>query len=171
MSTIIDNHLPFRDALQPASFRGAMFHVEAGGKECGRRIVEHEFPKKEYPYAEDMGRRAIGFTIRGYCITYVRDTGVPLYRRDYRIARDALVEELDKEGPGVLQHPTLRTLTVVCQQYRLTEEEKLGGYCVFDMQFIEKGIAPSTVAASARDTLADQSRLMTQQMVEALVNA
>ena len=52
MEFITDNHLPFRDNLMPASFRGAMFHVEAGGKESGRRIVVHEFPKKEFPYAK-----------------------------------------------------------------------------------------------------------------------
>lgn len=168
MALITDNHLPFRDALMPASFRGAMFHVEAGGKESGRRIVLHEFPKKDPPYAEDMGRRAFAFTVRGYCITYVRDTQFPLYSKDYRRARDLLITELELEGPGVLQLPThVQPVAVVCQQYRITEEEKLGGYCVFDMQFVEYGIPPQAIGViSGRDGLIAKTQAMMKQMVD-----
>ncbi|MCA1457709.1 DNA circularization N-terminal domain-containing protein [Bradyrhizobium sp. BRP22] len=52
-----------------------------------RRIVEHEFPKKELPYAEDMGRSAREFTVRGYCNVYPYDSEIVLFRRDYRLAR------------------------------------------------------------------------------------
>lgn len=167
MTLITDNHLPFRDALMPASFRGAMFHVEAGGKESGRRIVLHEFPKKEFPYAEDMGRRAFAFSVRGYCITYVRDTQFPLYSKDYRRARNLLISELEHDGPGILQLPTLSPVDVVCQQYRITEEEKLGGYCVFDMQFVEYGIPPQAIGiVSGRDNLIVKSQVMIKQMVD-----
>src|SRR5262249_60636117 len=75
MSTITDIHNPWRDALKPASFRGAYFHVEAGSKDNGRRIVMHEDPKKEICYAEDMGRRAKSFTVRAYCIQFPVDVG------------------------------------------------------------------------------------------------
>jgi len=132
----------WRRDLLPAHFRGAMFHCESGSRENGRRIVVHEFPKRDEPYSEDMGRRAIEFTVRGYCITYPFDTGVVLYDTDYRKARDALIAELEKGGDGILQLPTLPPMTVVCQRYRLTEEEKLGGYCVFDMTFVEQGRQP-----------------------------
>ena len=84
---------PWRKDLQPASFRGAFFHVETNSKENGRRIVVHEFPKKDLPYAEDMGRRAYEFSVRGYCIVYPKDLvgeRNELYRRDYRIARNRL---------------------------------------------------------------------------------
>jgi hypothetical protein len=64
---------PWRLDLRIASFKNATFHCESNSRESGRRIVEHEFPKKELPYAEDMGHRAQLFVIRGYCITYVRD--------------------------------------------------------------------------------------------------
>ena len=170
MSIITDIHLPFRDQLMPASFRGAMFHVEAGGKESGRRIVVHEFPKKDFPYAEDMGRRAVAFSVRGYCITYVRDTDVPLYKRDYRKPRNLLMDALEADGQGVLQLPTLQPLTVVCQQYRLTEEEKLGGYCVFDMQFVEYGIPPGAIGVSPSQRLSDSAAAFTNQVLETLLN-
>ena len=138
---------PWRDALLPASFRGAFFHVEAGSKESGRRIVVHEFPKKDVPYSEDMGRRARQFTVRGYCITFPVETGVPNYSNDYRTARDNLILALESsDGPGVLQLPTIDPISVVNPQYRWTEEERLGGYCTFDMTFVEYGT--STVIPS-----------------------
>lgn len=168
MASIRDIRVPWRDALLPASFRSAQFHVEAGSKENGRRIVVHEFPKKELPYAEDMGRRAIEFAVRGYCITYPRDDEPPLYRRDYRIARDLLLAELEKEGSGVLQLPTLPRMTVVCPRYRLTEEEKAGGYCVFDMSFVEYGVAPFQPAISSRDALVQQSQTLRDRIVQAM---
>src|SRR5262245_35721971 len=135
MTTIKDIRNPWRDKLAPAHFRGAYFHVEVGSRENGRRIVVHEFPKRDVPYAEDMGRRAFEFTVRGYCIAYPRDLagpGLELYRRDYRVARNLLIEALEREGDGVLQLPLLPAMAVVCQRYRVTEEQKLGGFCAFD---------------------------------------
>src|SRR5262245_37080420 len=133
---------PWRTDLLPANFRGALFHVESGSKENGRRIVMHEYPKKDYPYAEDMGRRAYEFSVRGYCITYPYDAGVSLYSRDYRIARDLLEAELTSGIPGPLQLPTMNPIVVVCPRWRLIEEERFGGYCIFDMQFQELGLRP-----------------------------
>jgi len=144
MGTIRDLPSAWRGDLLPASFDGKMFHVDNGSRESGRRIVVHEFPKKEVPYSEDMGRRAITFSVRGYCIVYPHeDTSAPnLYRRDYRIARDELQTRLETGETGVLQLPTLAPMKVKCQRYRLTEEDKFGGYCVFDMQFVEAGTQP-----------------------------
>jgi prophage DNA circulation protein len=160
---ITDIHNPWRDALVPASFRNANFHVESGTRQDARRIVVHEFPKKELPYAEDMGRHAIEFTVRGYCITYPFDTLVDLYKRDYRVARDKLVEALEKEGPGMLWLPTHVTkscgpMMVVCPRYRLTEEQRFGGYCTFDMEFVEFGLAPGAVPVNTIDNLEDLAK-------------
>jgi prophage DNA circulation protein len=171
MSTIRDVSTPWRDELLPASFDGNLFHVEAGSKENGRRIVVHEFPKKELPYAEDMGRRAIEFSVRGYCISFMFDTEVPLYMRDYRIARDLLRDRLETEGAGTLQLPTLPPMRVVCPRYRLSEEERLGGYCVFDMQFVEFGAPPGAPGPSSRDNLLQQSSAMQSRVLTVLSGA
>ena len=136
-----------RDML-PANFDGFPFHVLQNARESGRRIAMHEFPKKEIPYAEDMGHTAVAFTVQGYIIVYPNDApgqgNVTMYRRDYRVARDALQERLDRGGPGVLQLPTFirSPMIVVCTRYRLSEESKAGGYCIFDMQFVERGKRP-----------------------------
>ena len=159
---------PWRFRLLPANFAGVAFHTEAGSRESGRRIVTHEFPKKDLCYSEDMGRRAIEFSVRGYIIQFVKDTGVELYQRDYTIARNHLQERLDRGGPGTLQLPLLRPLTVVCTRYRLTEEERSGGYCVFDMTFVELGAPPFQTVISSYEQLVVQSQNLDAQVQAAL---
>jgi len=154
------SNTPWRDDLLPAHFDGLLFHVESGSREGGRRIVVHEFPKRDLPYSEDMGRSAITFTVRGYCITYPFETSVTLYSRDYRKARNLLQQRLDEGGPGTLQLPTMSPLKVVCQRYRMTEEEKFGGYVVFDMQFVELGAPPFRAVENTEEALrAEAQRL------------
>ena len=158
MSTIRDLPSPWRVKLMPAHFDTFMFHCENSSWESGRRIVTHEFPKKSFPYSEDMGRRAIEFSVRGYIIQYPTDTAVPLYQRDYTLARDALRARLDTGLPGSLQLPLQDPIVVVCSRYRMTEEEKLGGYCVFDMSFVELGVPPFNPTPSTYQNLVQQSQ-------------
>jgi hypothetical protein len=162
----------WRDELLPASFRGAFFHVEVGSQENGRSIVLHEFPKSDFPYPEDMGRKAKQFTVRAYTIAYPFDTEEPLYQRDYRVARDLLFEALEAEGPGVLQLPTRQPLLVVCPQYRWTEEQKLGGYCTFDLSFMEYGDPPGAAGTpTPRANLVNFANAMTARMLEVMNGA
>jgi hypothetical protein len=179
MATIRDSHGPeyspdgtpsqlralWRDQWVPARFRQALFHVESGSKDSGRRLVVHEFPKRELPYSEDMGRRAVEWTVRGYCIVYPKNTAIPLYQRDYRIPRDILIEALEEFGFGELQLPTLPPMQVAVQRYRVTEENRFGGYCVFDMTFVEQGVPPDApgelgVAAIARRSTELRNRVV-----------
>jgi hypothetical protein len=115
-----------------------------------------------------MGHKAISWSVRGYCITYPIDVGQNvLYRRDYRIARDELVRQLDAGQPGTLQVQTMPSLQVWCERYRLTEEEKLGGYCVFDMQFIEAGTG-TFVFDSTRNQLISSSENLRSLILQQL---
>ncbi|MBT1509403.1 DNA circularization N-terminal domain-containing protein [Bradyrhizobium sp. SRL28] len=139
----LQSGIAWRGKWMPARFRNAKFHVDSAVRESGRRIVPHEYPKKEVPYAEDMGRRAREFTIRGYIVVYPRDVdGDDLKKKDYTIARDALIAALETDGPSELQLPLLGVMQVACTRYRITEENRAGGYCSFDMSFVEYGKAP-----------------------------
>ena len=144
MADILRLPSAWRQYLMPASFGPARFYVDTNVRESARRIVQHEFPKRDVPYAEDMGRRARMLNVRGYCIVYPRDTDDPLKKKNYIPARDLLIATLETEGPAILQLPLLGALNVSCPSYRITEEDKLGGYCVFDMTFAEYGQAPAT---------------------------
>ena len=138
----LESGIAWRGRWMPARFRNARFHVESATRESGRRIVPHEYPKKDIPYAEDMGRRAREFTVRGYIIVYPRDGEDVLQKKNYIPARDALIEALETDGPSTLQLPLLGVMNCACTRFRITEENRAGGYCVFDMSFVEYGQPP-----------------------------
>jgi prophage DNA circulation protein len=169
MATIRDlaSIAPWRRRWQPANFDGIPFHVETGSYESGRRIVTHEFPKKDLPYSEDMGRKAIEFSVRGYCIQFVTDSN-RLYQRDYTIPREDLKERLQTGAPGVLQLPFMVPVTVVCSRFRMTEEERIGGYVAFDMTFVELGTPPFVPMVDSRQQLIEQSQNLRGQILQSL---
>jgi len=125
---------PWRLQLRMAMFRQAAFHVELLAQGSGRRIALHEYPKRDDPYAEDMGRRAKTFDITGYLIENDPRLGV-----DYRRARNDLIQACELEGPGLLITPSLGELQVACMQYSVQENRERGGYCIFSMRFVEAG--------------------------------
>jgi prophage DNA circulation protein len=169
MTTIVDiPNTRWRDELLPASFAGQQFHVDSSSRENGQRVVVHEFPKKDLPYSELMGRRAIEFTVRGYCIAYPFDTGNPLYMRDYRIARDNLLNALETGQAATLQLPTLAPMVVVCPRFRLTEEARFGGFCTFDMTFIELGVQSMKNTPDTQSALIAQSQSLRARAVQVL---
>ena len=44
------------EQLQKASFRGVPFEVTSASLTAGRRTVVHEYPQRDKPYVEDLGR-------------------------------------------------------------------------------------------------------------------
>lgn len=61
--------MSWRDRLLPASFRGAEFLVDSHSTEAaGRRAAVHEYPGRDTPYAEDLGRRTGEYRIQGYVL-------------------------------------------------------------------------------------------------------
>lgn len=159
-----DIHNPWRDALLPASYDGNEFFVDVGSRASGNRLVVHSFPKKDQPYVENMGRKPIEFQVRGYLIQSSRQP-------DYRPARDALQQRLEQGmagKAGQLQLPTMRPVSVLIQTYRLTEEERLGGYCVFDMHFIESGTSPFKPTASSQAQLSQKATALESQTVSGI---
>ena len=162
---------PWRARLLPARFDQALFHVEAGSQEGGRRIVTHEFPKRSYPYSEDMGRKATEFSVRGYIIQYPKETNIQLYTRDYTIARNQLQERLDQGIAGTLQLPLMKPLIVVCSRYRMTEEDRTGGYVSFDMTFVELGAPPFKTLQSSPDVLMAASHNLRDEVLSGIMMA
>jgi prophage DNA circulation protein len=125
--------------LVPASFKGVPFKIDEGGQAGGRRAALFEFAKRDTPYAEDMGRRGRKRGVTGYVIG-----------DDYTAQRDELIAACESEGPGILIHPTLGALNVICDLYSTRESRMRGGICMFEFLFIEAGQAPS--AAVTDDT-------------------
>ena len=128
----------FRDELQPASFRGVRFEVTSADTAVGRRVVVHEFPLKDLPSPEDMGRKASEFTVEGFLIG-----------DNYLFNMKRLIDALTEAGPGTLIHPSLGTLQVsLVQPARLREQFiERRGMASFSLAFVEAGeqAQPSTV--------------------------
>jgi prophage DNA circulation protein len=127
----------WRDKYQQARFRWAIFFVENDARQGGRRVALHQYPKRNVPYAEDMGRSAIRFTVQGYLIGLSPEQG-----DSYLSLKDDLISCLEQDGPGVLQLPLpfgKKTVKVMVQAYSITESRERGGICTVDMDFIEYG--------------------------------
>lgn len=117
--------------LRPASFRGVAFEVESHSESGGRRIELHEYPLRDTPYAEDLGKKAGKWQIEAFLISR-KNSG-------YAERRDKLREALNASGPGTLIHPYLGELSVSVDGYSLKETTREGGYCTFSISFVEAG--------------------------------
>ena len=132
------------EALRPASFRGVRFRVDSADIEAGRRVQVHEYPQRDKPYTEDLGRATRGFSVTGFVIG-----------DDYVQQANKLLTELEKAGPGELVHPWLGTLQVVLRDpARVRWASGSLGVARFELQFVEAGdlvfpsVQTSTQAAS-----------------------
>lgn len=133
--------MSWRGNLRPASFRGASFLYDTTEDGGGRRVIQHEFPLRDEPYTEDMGRRARTHTLNAFVLG-----------PDYMGARDALMDALEAEGPGTLIHPRLGSKEVAVDRYELVERTRRGGMAEFRIIFIESG--PRELPVRTEDTAA-----------------
>lgn len=128
--------------LVGASFRGVPFLVESAERTGGRRAVVHEFPLRDEPFVEDLGRRARTFRIDGYVIG-----------DDYLVQRDALLAALeDESGPGELVHPYHGVRRAICVNIALRETRTDGGMAMFALEFAETPAQAPTPVVEADPT-------------------
>ena len=135
--------MAWRDNLVQASFRGVRFSVdETEAPIAGRRVAVHEYPGRDQPFVEDMGRVTKRWTIEAFVLG-----------EDYDVTRDELIEASDMPGPGELVHPYLGSLQVFCTACSLTERTREGRMARFSLSFVEAGENqyPSS-AANTTDT-------------------
>lgn len=121
--------------LLPASFRGAPFAVTASEVVGGRRVALHQYPNREEPWAEDMGREARRFRFRGFIV----DGDVVFAGGPIQLQRTLLLAALEKAGPGTLTHPTLGVLSVSVPRFAIGEDLGAGRSSSVDIEFVEAG--------------------------------
>jgi len=110
-----------------ASFRGKPFFVESSERSGGRRAVVHEFPFRNDPFVEDLGRKARTFRVDGYVIG-----------DDYLVQKDVLLAALEApEGPGELVHPYHGVRRAICVNLTVRESRADGGMAMFAIEFAE----------------------------------
>lgn len=131
--------MSWRDNLRQASFRGVVFHVDDRKLATGRRLHVHEFPKRNSPFPEDMGKKTRKYEVDAYVLG-----------DDYMARRDRLVAACEREGAGQLVDHWGRSQRVKCEVCDLTETKQDGRYAKFKLSFVEDGAAmPMGVAATA----------------------
>lgn len=132
--------MSWRDQLRDASFRGVAFHVQSHDASFGRRTVTHEYPLKDKPYIEDLGRRARSLNVEAIIIG-----------ADYMTGRDALIAACEKAGAGTLVHPYFGEMQVtITDAIRISESFDKGGMCTISFSFVEAG--EFTYPAQTADT-------------------
>jgi prophage DNA circulation protein len=135
--------MTWKSGLRRASFRGVRFDgVEERELEGGRRIQNHQFPKRDSNFPEDMGMATREFSVDAYLIG-----------DDYMSRRDRLIAACEKKGAGTYVDFWGRSQRVVCPRFRLIEENQEGRMCRFRLDFLADGgaaaQAPISYAATA----------------------
>ena len=111
-----------------ARFRGIPLELFGATRAGGRRISVHEFARREEPFAEDLGRSARSFSIRGATIG-----------ADHDLEADRLEAAFEKAGPGELVLPHRAPIMVAVRSYSIEEPDRLTRIQRFSVEFVEAG--------------------------------
>lgn len=156
----------WRESLRKGSFRGIPFFVDSSSAGFGRRNVLHEYPLRDIPYAEDLGRAQKEFAVEAYVVG-----------EDYLQKRDALISACERPGRGELIHPYYGSLFVVISgKIRVSESASEGGVARFSIPFVEAGerIFPSarndifSRVSNARDNLLSKAQAAFEAVYQVL---
>lgn len=111
-----------------ASFKGVPFILTSSKVTFGRRLITHEFPQKDVPFTEDLGRRVRIFTVIG-----------EILGPNYLTGKDNLAFVCEEEGVGELIDPFIGDLRVRCETIKFEDDISKVRRTVFEAVFIETG--------------------------------
>ncbi|HVJ53447.1 MAG TPA: DNA circularization N-terminal domain-containing protein [Aliidongia sp.] len=132
--------MAFRDSIRQGSFRGVSFKYEDAGGDNGRRGQKHEYPKRDVPLWEDLGRKGRQYRLDVFVVG-----------ADWNKQRDALIAACDQPGLGTLVHPLLGNLTVACSDCAWQESVTTLGRTDFSLTF-EEGAPHDFTSSASPDT-------------------
>lgn len=145
--------MSWRDALQPASFRGIPFEVEVNARGGGRRGFVYEFAKSDNSLDEDLGRRVRRINVSAYLIG-----------ADYDLAADALEAALESEGGGLLVLPTMGQQRMRCEAYTRSERREAGGFATFEIGFVTSNTTQATPTPNTQAAVRAQAQTAQAQI-------
>lgn len=144
-------------SLRAASFRGVPFKVEASDLSAGRRNQVHEYPQRDKPYVEDLGRATREFRLTAFVVG-----------PDYVNQADKLLAALEEAGPGQLVHPWKGTLTVSVREPAQVSYNTELGVARFSLSFVEAG---ELAYPAASDATQSKSRLAAGKLEDSAVSS
>lgn len=135
--------MAYRDRLEPASFRGVPFFVEAslGGK--GRRVAVTRLAGQDGSRQQDLGRQPDQFDVEAFVAS-----------DDYDIERNALEDALLEPGPGPLVLPSRGEIQVRVIAGPATSERRTElGFCSIRFTVVVEGKEKTRRAAPSTPSL------------------
>ncbi|AUH51215.1 hypothetical protein CXB49_10535 [Chromobacterium sp. ATCC 53434] len=129
------------------SWRGRPFYFKSAGAEVGRRNVLHEYPYRDIPYGEDLGRAARVYRVTALFIG-------PTAKQDLQL----LLDDLEAPGPGELDHPYHgRLLCQLQSKATVRDPDFVGGATEVEMVFVEAGQNLEPAATDDTDAQLDEA--------------
>lgn len=136
-------------AKLPASFRGVSFWVESSDLSVGRRTVTHQYPQRDEPFTEDLGRAAREYRFSAFVLG-----------DDYIEQAKKLREALEKPGAATLVHPEFGEIQVVAQPGASMSFSQSMRRVNFSLAFVEAGLnafpTPEGASQQASRAAADE---------------
>ncbi|WP_122867566.1 DNA circularization protein [Pseudomonas viridiflava] len=114
----------WRDSLLPASFRGVGFFISSTAVPIGRKGQLHEFPQRDEPYFESLGKQSQVHTVTAFIV------GPDCFEQ-----RDKLLQALEASGAGELVHPWLGRMQVQVGDCDMTHSLAEGGIVRLNLKF------------------------------------
>lgn len=111
-----------------AIWRGFPFFCEDEGQSGGRRGPLHEYPDRDKPFFEDMGRAADEFQISAYILGDLAD-----------LEAKGFEQLLRQGGSGLLVHPSVGRQTVVLRRWHRRKRRDQADYVEYSLTFVEAG--------------------------------
>lgn len=110
---------------EKAYFRCVPFYIDSSSTKTGRRYQNHEYPKRDKNYNEDLG-----------LVTKLKNINAFVIGEDYDEQRDKLLDALEQEGSGQFVHPWMGTFDVEVGEAEVTESRAELGIARFTITFI-----------------------------------
>lgn len=134
------------ESLQPASFRGVPFGVFGARGSFGRRVALHEYPFRNNPWPQDLGRKTRVFNVVGFLL----ENDLKTRQGDVIPQLKNLIAAAETEKTGTLIHPTLGSMQVQLLDLDTEEAWDQGKMFRVSMRFIEAGLKvfPSTTVST-----------------------
>ncbi|MBR0647800.1 DNA circularization N-terminal domain-containing protein, partial [Plastoroseomonas hellenica] len=118
--------------LRPASLRGQGFWIDSSEDQPGRRWAIHEFPGRDQPWHEDLGKRSHDFMIEGLLIG-----------DDVVQQAQAFREAVELAEPARLVHPWYGELDVTVITCKIRFEQGRGRVAKLTLTLAKAGPLPA----------------------------
>lgn len=152
----VEQRKAFFESLAPASYRGVKFAVLTSKGAFGRRNVVHEYPFRDTPWIEDLGRGTRRITVQGFLLEGDAKLGGGTLQSQI----NRLITACETYGEGKLIHPQLGELAVgLLSPVEIETRWDKGRAAFVTFVFIENGLRlfPAIVSSPEKTTAAAAS--------------